>query len=238
MVAAPALGQVTPGVRVPLSGCVGCAPTDAEECCKASTTSCFRYDSPPITVSSGTPGINFGTTVDCNNCFPNCPCCPVLIHQSIIGDCEDCSRRPAFHCVHAVNVCYTQSSTYEISPTLELTVGVTGVAEIKAILAQTIGQGTETTYCFTANCGWPALPPCEHLQTKPYVSFTAGAVAEIIHTWSASGVWKNQQDCTPACPIAGNLWSVAVCKEEVSRLTGSVYGGGSCGNGIIDVGCP
>lgn len=225
-------------VRYPNAGCYSCRPDDTHANCRAKLLACIRVDSAPY-VTPGQLTRQFSAEVDCNTCQPRCPCCPVLLglgHSE--GDCLECWRVPSEQCLFAVSICHTQSQSFVISPTLELELGISQLASIKTTLALAIGQGTDLTRCFEATCGWPLVGPCIHRKKEPYIEFDANATATIDHTWSASGVWETRPGSSDPCAIAGNVWTVDVCKTGSSSLTGSVYARGSCGDGTIVLECP
>lgn len=225
-------------VRVPISGCNGCEPTDVDPCCIANTLSCFRSDFGPIQTNVGTPVTILATTLDCDNCFSNCPCCPVLLHNEGRGDCADCGHLPPKVCLSSISLTWDQSISIVLSSTLTATASIPQIASIEASLTQEIGVFLGVTYGFTGQCGWSAMPPCMHLQTTPSMSGYVGATAEIEHTWSASGVWATKPGClaTP-CPIAPGPWNVAMCRQEVSTIAGNPYMNQSCGVNI-ELACP
>lgn len=233
---------VNPPVLVPNAACRSCVPDDIDPCCKAKILACVREDGDRV-VTQGSIIKQFDTTIDCNTCYSNCPCCPVLLESGgpghAEGDCLECSEIPSEICLYATQICHTEQQYFSISPTLEIELGVSALAAFKASLALEIGQGTDLTHCFESTCGWPSVRPCQYYEKKPYIEFRLGSSVSVDHTWAASGEWITGPGCSDdPCPIAGTDWYVDPCTTGSSTLTGTVYAGGSCGDGTIELECP
>lgn len=230
--------QVGPPVKVPVSACPSnCIPIDVDPDCDAGALTCTRTDYGPYYQSAGTP-TTLRQRIECTNCFPECPCCPVLhgLHDGTEGDCLDCSGVPSAICMFTIHLTHTESATVSLSSTLTATAGVPAVAAIEAALESTLGITTTTTYSFGQQCGWTPLAACEDgVWKNAEMSYTAGVVVAMDHTWSASGVWVSVGGGT--CPIAGNPWNTT-CLTETSTASGDPYSNHHCGNPSFFIPCP
>lgn len=230
---ASAQGMTPAPVKVPFSLCSGnCVPVDFDECCEAVVTSCTRVDYGPVLINPGVPHTIVSSEIDCDNCYPDCPCCPESSGGG--GGCADCDNLPAKQCLVDINLCWSSGTTYQISSGIQSELGVSGIAQIKASLRQTAGVSEQATICFTARCGFPAVMPCLHVSTTPFISGALGAVARYTHKWSASGAWATRDGCEDdPCPIAGFSWHADDCRMETSTVTGNPYFTAGCGTNTV-----
>ena len=168
-----ALAQVQPApVKVPLSGCASCLPTDVDACCVSFSFSCIRQDTGPIVVNPGTPSTMTSAAIDCDNCFSDCPCCPVL--QVGSDDCAECWNLPVKTCLENITISWSYGKSFGISSTIGATLGAEGIASIKSQLTASMGVTQEATFEFSTTCGWNAMPPCQHMSTTPFVDGIVG----------------------------------------------------------------
>ena len=150
-------------------------------------------------------------------------------------DCADCSSLPSKYCLEHVSMSWSVGHSYSISSTVEATVGVPEVASIKTSLRATMGVSTQVTITIAINCGWIAMPPCQHLKTTPFMMGVTGKTVEMTHVWAASGVWSSAGiwGCGfGTCQIAGNVWQISSCRTETSTLNADPFLSSGCGTNV------
>lgn len=227
--------QFPPGVKVPWSNCPSnCPPSDDDPCCEARQFFCTRFDSAPYITDFGTIRRR-QTVADCNNCFQDCPCCPLILttdHDPESEPCAPCHILPPRSCSVEINLTHTETATVSLSAGFSMEASAADILAITSSLHHAIGVTVGETYGITGVCSWPSVLPCVHVRAEPFLEWSNSVKARVRHDWIASGHWDTAgwAGCGlySPCLIAGTPWN-RVCRTEYSTVDGEPYVRSDCG---------
>ena len=198
---APASALTVPDNECLSLGCTWSAIYDPELDCTWVTDDCIRTDSDVIVVEEGTPDIEIGQDLICNNCSCTCPDDPP----------------PPMNCTGTLSVSYGESINSSVAAGIEV-----GVPGIKATLESSIGHENERQKQFSLTCGSTQFPACKKGKYQIELGVTEDIQKKVTHSYGWI-ITDEGEDCTP--PL---VWGYGCSLTRTSTATGDCWGSASC----------